>query len=220
MPESIETFVYQFKVVLRQVSPMIWRRLLVRSDSTIADLHYTLQIALGWSDSHLHRFRIYARDFGVYRSGGPMFDEVARKVLLASFRFRPGERFLYEYDFGDGWQHDLRLEQILPVDPERIYPVCIGGKRSVPPEDCGGAFQFVRLSQQHSLVSGWNLLMELKEAVQAGDSDAVEGQLEEIRELLPWLKLNHFDRRAVNRRLKQYATGDEAWMWEPIGRQA
>jgi Plasmid pRiA4b ORF-3-like protein len=199
---------------------MIWRRLLVGSDSTIADLHYTLQIALGWSDSHLHRFRIYARDFGVYRSGGPMFDEVAHKVLLASFRFRPGERFLYEYDFGDGWQHDLRLEQILPVDPERIYPFCIGGKRSVPPEDCGGPFQFVRLSQQHSLMSGWNLLMELKEAVQAEDSDAVEGQLEEIRELLPWLKLNHFDRRAVNRRLKQYAAGDEAWMWEPIGRTA
>ena len=59
MPESIQTFVYQFKVVLRQVSPMIWRRLLVRNDSTIADLHYTLQIALGWSDSHREQAKLW-----------------------------------------------------------------------------------------------------------------------------------------------------------------
>jgi hypothetical protein len=65
-------------------------------DSTIADLHYTLQIAMGWTDSHLHRFQIYGREFGVYQSGGPIFDAPAEKVRLADFCFRLRERFLYE----------------------------------------------------------------------------------------------------------------------------
>jgi len=142
MPETIEPVIYQFRVVLRRVSPMIWRGILVRSESSIADLHYTIQIAIGWSDSHLHRFRIYSKDFGVYHIGGPIFDDNAQKVRLAGFRLRLGERFLYEYDFGDNWQHDVRLERILPLDQRQTYPICIGGKRSAPPEDCGGAWRF------------------------------------------------------------------------------
>jgi hypothetical protein len=63
------------------------------------------------------------------------------------------------------------------------------------------------------------VLLELKEAVEAEEQDAVEGKVEEIRELLPWLELDRFDRRALNRRLKQYSVGDEAWMWEPVGRR-
>jgi hypothetical protein len=220
MPESIETFVYQFKVVLRQVSPMIWRRLLVRSDSTIADLHYTLQIA--WGGATL-----------ISTASASTPEILASTAAVARCLMRSPARFswrVFAFGLGNGFSTNTTLatagnttfgwSKSCRSIQNGIYPVCIGGKRSVPPEDCGGAFQFVRLSQQHSLVSGWNLLMELQEAVQAGDSDAVEGQFEEIRELLPWLKLNHFDRRAVNRRLKQYATGDEAWMWEPIGRQA
>jgi hypothetical protein len=219
MPDVIEPIVYQFKVVLRRVSPMVWRRLLVHSDSSIADFHYTLQIAMGWSDSHLHRFRIYGKDFGVYHIGGPIFDDNPKKIRLANFRFRPGERFLYEYDFGDDWQHDIRLERILPLETEHTYPVCIGGKRSAPPEDCGGAWKFIQLRQHYSLAHGWSVLLELKEAVDAKEQDVVEGKVEEIRELLPWLELDRFDRRAVNRRLKQYSSGDEAWMWEPVGRR-
>ena len=67
MPELLEAaapVVYQLRVVLRGVSPLIWRRLLVRGDSTVADLHATLQVALGWSDEHLHRFLIQGRQYG------------------------------------------------------------------------------------------------------------------------------------------------------------
>ena len=87
---------------------MIWRRLLVRSDSTIADLHATLQLAMGWSDEHLHRFVIYGKDYGSSRIGGIGFSDTPYRVQLADFGFRLRERFLYEYDFGDGWPHDLR----------------------------------------------------------------------------------------------------------------
>jgi hypothetical protein len=114
MTKPGEVCVYQFKVVLRGVSPMIWRRILLRSDQTIADLHYTIQIAMGWSDSHLNRFHIHGKDYGVAHEGGIWFDDNPEKVPLAGFGFRLRERFLYEYDFDDLWEHDVRLEKVLP----------------------------------------------------------------------------------------------------------
>lgn len=139
--------VYQLRIALREISPAIWRRALVRSDSTIADLHYTLQLAMGWSDSHLNCFIIHGKDYGVYHSGGMSFADDPQNVRLADFRFRVKERFLYEYDFGDEWQHDVRFERKLPFDPKRIYPVCIGGRRACPSEDCGGPWAFMELEQ-------------------------------------------------------------------------
>ncbi len=105
MPDPEMLCVYQFKVVLRGISPMIWRRLLLRSNQSIADLHYTIQIAMGWSDSHLHRFHIHGKDYGVAHEGGLTFSDDPKRVLLAQFGFRPRERFLYEYDFYDNWKH-------------------------------------------------------------------------------------------------------------------
>src|SRR5215469_5376408 len=107
---SPHTVVYQLRVVLRGISPLIWRRLLVRSDSTIADLHQTLQVAFGWSDEHLHRFIIHGREHGAESLVEP------RRVHLADLRLRFHERFLYEYNFIDGWQHDVRVEQVLPLE--------------------------------------------------------------------------------------------------------
>jgi Plasmid pRiA4b ORF-3-like protein len=130
--------VYQFKVVLRGISPMIWRRLLLRSDHSIADLHYTIQIAMGWTNSHLHRFHIHGKDYGVAHEGGLTFSDDPERVLLGQFGFRLRERFLYEYDFYDNWEHDIRLEKVLPLNSKRVFPVCIRGQRPVPPEDSGG----------------------------------------------------------------------------------
>src|ERR1035438_9366204 len=125
---------YRIHVWIRQISPMIWRRLLVGSDSSIADLHHTLQIAFGWSDSHLHRFHIHGRDYGIGKIGGIGFSTDAKRVRLADFRFRINERFCYEYDFGDAWQHEVRIEQCLPLDGTCVYPRCIGGRRQAPPK--------------------------------------------------------------------------------------
>ena len=95
MSETPEATIYQLKVVLLGVSPMIWRRLLVCNTSTITDLHYILQISLGWSDDHLHRFRIHGKQFGIYRLGGLTFNDNPETVRLRDFRFRINERFLY-----------------------------------------------------------------------------------------------------------------------------
>jgi hypothetical protein len=114
--------VYQLRVYLREISSMIWRRLLVRNDSTIAGLHYTLQIAMGWTDFHLHQFIIRGKHYGISRLGCTGFRDNPKEIRLQGFHFRLRERFLYEYDFGDLWQHEIRLEQILPLDPKQTYP--------------------------------------------------------------------------------------------------
>ena len=90
MPDSGATCVYRFKVVLREGSPMVWRRLLLRSDQSIADLHFAIQFAMGWSDQHLNCFRIHGKDYGVAHIGGLSFSDHAGHVSLASFRFESG----------------------------------------------------------------------------------------------------------------------------------
>ncbi len=197
--------VYQFRVYLREISPAIWRRLLLRSDQTIADLHYTLQIAMGWSDWHLNRFIIHGKAFGVAHSGGMSFSDDPRTVKLSDLHLRLRERFLYEYDFGDQWQHEIRLEKKLPLDPQRSYPVCIGGARQAPPEDCGGPLAFQALESQYSLPYIADKLGEIIEY------DLRDEYWEELHNFMYWLSVNEFDRRAVNHRLMQYATGDNAW---------
>jgi len=129
---------YQLKIVLRGVSPMVWRRVLVRSDTTIAQLHHLIQTVMGWADEHLHCFRLHGKDYGIARLGGMRFADDPQAITLAAFRLRPRERFSYVYDFGDWWQHDVRLEQVLAIEPGRAYPVCIGGQHAGPPEDSGG----------------------------------------------------------------------------------
>ena len=117
MSETLESTIYQLKVVLLGVSPMIWRRLLVGSTITITDLHYILQITMGWSDDHLHRFRIHGKQYGIARLGGLSFSDDPDAVRLRDFCFRINERFLYEYDFHDNWQHQIRVEAISASKP-------------------------------------------------------------------------------------------------------
>ena len=88
MAKTTEPVIYQLKVVLLGISPMIWRRLLVSSTSTIADLHYILQITMGWSDVHLHRFHIHGKQYGIARMGGLSFSDDPGTVRLKDFQFR------------------------------------------------------------------------------------------------------------------------------------
>jgi len=142
--------VYQLRVTLRDTSPLIWRRLLVASATTIAHLHAIVQTAMGWEDLHLHQFRIHGKAYGVYRDGGISFADDARTVTLSNFRLRKGERFIYEYDMGDFWQHDIWLEGILPLDPRKRYPLCTDGAGDCPPEDCGGPGGYRSLLDERS----------------------------------------------------------------------
>ncbi len=232
MPDAETTCAYQFKVVLRDVSPMVWRRLLLRSDQSIADLHYAIQIAMDWSDQHLNCFRIHAKDYGVAHIGGNSFADNADHVFLGSFRFRIRERFLYEYDFYDHWVHEIRLEKKLPLSAKRFYPVCVGGAHVAPTEDCGGARAYMehidpRWRQwwdkwpQKEFQSALEVLKRFldrpEEHIQPGDGEkllAAATAWREHRKRSP----DKIDRSAMNKRLRQYAVGDRAWLFcEIIG---
>jgi hypothetical protein len=93
MASASDVEVFRLHAWIRQISPMIWRRLQVRSDSTIADLHNALQIAFGWSDAHLNQFHIHGQDYGVYHDGGVSFSTHPNQVRLCDFQFRINERF-------------------------------------------------------------------------------------------------------------------------------
>ncbi len=199
---------YQIHVSLIGISPMIWRRLLLNGDSTIADLHYILQIAMGWSDEHLNRFSIHGKYYGVYHSGGICFSDDPAQVRLADLQLREREKFFYEYDLSDRWQHQLRVEAITYPDQPLLAPACLTGKRTAPPEDCGGPGVFLAKRQHYSM----GYALEILADIQDNGIEVVRDRDEEIRLLLPWLSLEQFDCEAVNRRLQQYVTGDRKWM--------
>mgnify|MGYP000214022265 FL=1 len=199
--------IYQLKVLLVGISPIIWRRLLVSSACTIADLHYILQIAMGWSDDHLNRFRIHGIQYGVYHDGGMGFSHNPDEVQLGDFQFRINEKFLSEYDFTDQWRHQIRVENILDFNPRKDYPLCIGGNRACPPEDCGGPWRFMALRQHYSLTHIMERLFEIIEDEEPDD------HAEELYTLRYWLSVNRFDRKAVNQRLYDHARGENVFMW-------
>lgn len=145
----MEEKVVQLKISLKNSTPPIWRRVLVKSSISFYELHYTIQIAMGWGNYHLYEFKI-----GDYRIGikDEDFDDpesgsskiiVAKEITLDEV-ISKGEfkNFSYEYDFGDGWIHSIVVEKTMPLDQDRYYPVCIKGKLSCPPEDCGGLYGY------------------------------------------------------------------------------
>jgi hypothetical protein len=138
---------------------------MVRSDSSVAQLHEVLQVAFGWEDMHLHRFEIRGREYGVNRGGGVFFDTDVRKVLIGDLKLRRMERFTYEYDFGDSWIHDIRIEATTAIDPAKTYPICVAGKRSAPPEDCGGPYAFMQKRWQYELIGSGGPREQLEDLV-------------------------------------------------------
>jgi len=134
--------VYQIKATLDEIRPPIWRRLEVLNDTTLEELHLILQVAMGWANYHLHQFTIDGIEYGQPDPdyGSEMEDET--KVKLYQVAPEENAKFIYEYDFGDSWQHTVLIEKILPVEKGKHYPMCIKGERACPPEDIGGPWGY------------------------------------------------------------------------------
>jgi hypothetical protein len=178
------TQVYQLKISLKGAKPPIWRRVQVASDITLGKLHRIIQDAMGWFDCHLHSFLIHGVEYG---QPAPEYDfqvRSERTVKLDQIVPKEKFKFLYTYDFGDSWDHEILVEKILPPDPQTHYPICLGGKRACPPEDCGGVWGYA----------------EFLEAIQSPDHP-------EHDELLEWVggefDPEDFDLDAINDQLKQ-----------------
>lgn len=178
--------VHILHIDLSGVRPPIWRRIAVPSHFTLGQLHDVLQVVMGWTESHLHQFEIG----GMWYSD-PTFEldeelevEDESSLTVAEALPRRGSRAVYEYDFGDGWKHLLRVEKVGPAEAGMEAPRCLEGARACPPEDCGGPFGYA----------------ELLEAI--GDP-----RHEQHEELLEWLgggfDAEAFDLASVNRELQR-----------------
>ena len=136
--------IYQIKVQLMDIRPPIWRRCLLSSTSSLKDFHEILQVVMGWENYHLHLFVVNDTRYGEidpeFANEDDWDDESAVK-LKDIFR-SVGDSMLYQYDFGDGWQHKITLEKILPFNTDQVLPQCIKGKRHCPPEDVGGTWGY------------------------------------------------------------------------------
>ena len=135
--------IYQIKVTLKGSKPPIWRRIQVPCNITLGELHHILQAVMGWWDYHLHQFIVGRTYYGV---PDPNYDDFMDMRDESEVRLNQiadeGFKFVYEYDFGDSWEHVLLVEKVLSPEPGQQYPVCIKGKRARPPEDVGGVWGY------------------------------------------------------------------------------
>ncbi len=138
---------YQFKITLLEITPQIWRRIQVK-DSTLDKLHERIQTAMGWTNSHLHEFKIDGDCHGDPEllddgfEGFECVDSTVTKISKIVPKDGKRYRFLYKYDFGDDWEHEILFEGCLKADKGVQYPLCVEGERNCPPEDVGGVWGY------------------------------------------------------------------------------
>ncbi|MEW5980223.1 MAG: plasmid pRiA4b ORF-3 family protein [Acidobacteriota bacterium] len=163
--------VYQFHITLLDIRPAIWRRIEVPESYSFWDLHVAIQDAMGWLDCHLHEFEIIdPKGKRPVRIGLPDEDFPGVRDVLAGWTVPIARYFrlqnplaFYRYDFGDGWEHEIRLEEVQPRQPRRKYPRCLEGARACPPEDVGGVGGYRRFLKaikdprhpEHRELLGW-----------------------------------------------------------------
>ena len=143
MPKKADdSAVFQLKVTLHGSKPPIWRRIQVRGSTTLFSLHYFLLNFMGWEGYHMHQFIVDGVYYGVPdREWMPEMiseDSVKLEQIVSGAK----DRFIYEYDFGDSWEHLVVVEKVLPAEAGVRYPVCLAGKRACPPEDVGGIWGY------------------------------------------------------------------------------
>lgn len=207
----LSTAIYQLRLVLAGISPIIWRRLLVSSETTIAQLHQYIQVAFAWSGEHLHRFRIHGKDYGIGYLGGISFDGNPHGVPLSHFRLHPRESFRYQYDFIANWRVDIQLEAILPQN-QRVLPVCVGGRAAAPGEEYAGALAYLQRLDRHRYEFPFEELGKMAKAIgrwlDAGGGRQALGNIEELQQAVERVsdyqefQPQRCDRRAINRRLR------------------
>jgi hypothetical protein len=185
---SKEATAYVVVISLMEIQPAIWRRLIVPASISLKQLHVALQTAMGWSNYHLHQFETQVGRFGTPDPDYPDGTLNEARVRLDRFLCRVGDRIEYEYDFGDGWVHELRLEKIIgPVDGD-VAVECVDGARACPPEDVGGPHGYMEF------------LRAIRDRAHPDHARMVEwigGKFDSER----------FDAKAVNRALSQRRRG-------------
>ncbi len=162
------------RIELRDVAPLVWRRVVVANQWTLASLHHYLQWVMGWTDSHAHEFQvgelIVAPDWWIQETGlgpetRPCKDERRFSVAAAVAAAGVSGAFEYVYDMGDHWRHRIVIEpppEAIPLE-QLSLPTCLAGENACPPEDVGGTGGYEeflealadRTHEQHEDMLGW-----------------------------------------------------------------
>ena len=142
---TVASSVHQLKITLRSVRPPVWRRILVGSDMSLGELARVLEAAMGWLGGHLHVFDVKGTWYGSADPDWDSNDLDEDKYRLSEVLAAGGDKMRWNYDFGDGWEHDVLVEKIADADPGVEYPLCLAGRRACPPEDCGGPSGYAEL---------------------------------------------------------------------------
>jgi hypothetical protein len=119
--------IYTIKIALKGISPMVWRRICVAGNTSLADLHYIVQTLFGWDNEYLHQFHIYGKDYGISYEGGLYYPDNPHTVYLDSFSFDKGDKFTYEFNFFEHIMHDFRIEEVKETIDTKVHPWCIKG---------------------------------------------------------------------------------------------
>jgi hypothetical protein len=191
--------IYQFKIELKGIEPKIWRSVQLNDNTQLLDLHYAIQIAMGWYDSHLYQFEKQGMIYGdpeALEDGNVQDDSIAEIVDM--FKAEK-DTINYAYDFSDNWEHVVTLEKIIDAKEPLEHMICVGGKRNCPPEDCGG-------------VPGY---LDMLEVLKNPESD-------EYKELIEWIggafDPEFFELSIINESFKeieeQFLLDDEEFDWD------
>lgn len=194
----------QLKITLQDSEPEIWRKIQVHKTTNFIELHNIIQIAMGWKNYHLFEFNsddyrigVPSEDFDDLETGTKEITD-AIDIRLEDVVKKVGDKIEYEYDFGDGWIHEIIVEKYLEADKNNLYPICVDGKMSCPPEDCGGIHGYM------------NLLIII--------ADKTHPERKEMKE---WLGRNFnpkkFDTTSVNKKLKDLDKYIRKWIRGYLG---
>lgn len=201
--------VLQFRVWLKGLSPMVWRRVLVPATMTLREFHGVLQVVMGWEGIHLYQFVVHAARYGSWE-----LTAESPGIGIDALKLRKGSRFLYEYDLNVPWEHEVRLEDRAAAEPRTHYPRCIGGAGNCPPEDSGGPEAWMRqedealgLGLDEDLVTAMEIITDISDSGSFAVLDDAD-RADEFRELLFRIDRRNallgraFKLRKVNKRLR------------------
>lgn len=204
--------IHELKITLCGSKPPIWRQFAVPSDMHLSDLHYAIQIVMGWTNSHLHQFIASDLSRKKYRSMGKRgythserrFSDTRfeledtddeKKTMLSELVPAAKSKFIYEYDFGDSWEHLIEVVKISPPADKVKYPVCLAGELACPPEDCGGTW-------------GYYDMLEVLKNPKHKDYKDIRGWMP------PGFKPERFNLEAINAELTELR-GGKSRLWDP-----
>ncbi|MBT3464336.1 plasmid pRiA4b ORF-3 family protein [archaeon] len=138
------TKVFQFKITLKGITPAIYRKIQIVNSCTFWDLHVAIQDSMGWLDYHLHNFEVLNPITNALENitiCSEDDEKLSSEKKVKDYIDKNNNKMLYLYDFGDCWEHNIKLEKILNKENKK-YPICIDGKRCCPPEDVGGIYGY------------------------------------------------------------------------------